>query len=566
MAGAELARSATEQPHVDMDSSHAGPASVGVSTGPVHRASMRPVWDHRHSIATERSLVYVHTLDSEILLRKDPEIDRTAVRIKTHHDRAPDVGIGILISMPSYRAAGEAPEMIEYRGEYLGHGQSKTAFELNCPDAMFHGYVLKVAKSNDMEPAVFMEAAPLGLTTGIYYNCDGVDADTGHRFHCWITDRTIPLDELCRYEIAVKSRCSLAAFYCMLSAAQHGLFLSDCHFYNFGVRLSETATEHLVRIIDAGSRGIDRERLWAKSRINKVVMHKFWKACDEVSASYDQLKNMWWNSWDVKHCLQRATQEWQNWPILTDVQESTNAIWQAMIAKDSFRRSTAHSNSAYKMMELVGRFTAEQQWSRECFWTCYRAVQSIPENSKLSPEEYNILDELYSRITTSRARDAELHDVMMFWRRLDKYRERECQRMMQDTQDQPVTPDQAFEMLESFKHNELWYDLTWQQRQRTPSKQHATLNAILHRRAGWTHAARAIMEYGLPKLEQPAQPDDATEHINALGQFARDMAKWLVNFASSMHAYRQTADYQKNYQRSMTALRKRTRRDSEDSR
>ena len=30
-------------------------------------------------------------------------------------------------------------------------------------------------------------------------------------------------------------------------------------------------------------------------------------------------------------------------------------------------------------------------------------------------------------------------------------------------------------------------------------------------------SAKAIMEYGLPKLEQPAQPDDATEHINALG-------------------------------------------------
>lgn len=539
MAGAELARSATEQPHVDMD--------------------------HKHRIATERSLADGHMLDPEIVLRKDPEKARSAVRIKDHHPRAPDVGIGILISMPSYGAGGEAPEMIEYRGEYLGHGQSKTAFELNCPGAMFHGNVLKVAKSNDMEPSVFMEAAPLGLTTGIYYNCDGVDADSGHRFHCWITDRTIPLDELCRDESAVKSRCSLAAFYCILRAAQHGLYLSDCHFFNFGVHLSETATEHLVVIIDAGSKGIDCERLWAKSHINTKVMHKFWTACDEVSASCEKLKDMWRTpGWDVKHCLQRATQEWQNCPILTDVQESTNAIWQAMIAKDSFRRSTAHSKSAYKMMELVGRFTAEEQWSAACFWACYRASQEL--QSELFSEEYNILDELYSRITNSRAGDAELHDVMMFWGRLHKYRERECQRMMQDTQDQPVTPDQAFEMLARFQNNELWYDLTWQQRQSKTTKQHATLNAILHRKAGWTHAARAIMQYGLPKLEQPAQPDDATEHINALGQFARDMAKWLVNFASSMYAYRQTDDYQKNYQTSMTALKKRTRRDSEDSR
>ena len=35
-----------------------------------------------------------------------------------------------------------------------------------------------------------------------------------------------------------------------------------------------------------------------------------------------------------------------------------------------------------------------------------------------------------------------------------------------------------------------------------------------------THAAKAIMQYGKPKLARPAQPNDATEHINALGQFA----------------------------------------------
>ena len=117
--------------------------------------------------ATEHSRAGSRVLDPEIVLQKDPELDPTAVRIKTHHSRTPDVGIGILISIPSDRAGGEATEMTEYRGEYLGHGQSKTAFELNCPGAMFHGRVLKVAKANDMEPSVFMEAAQVGLTTSI---------------------------------------------------------------------------------------------------------------------------------------------------------------------------------------------------------------------------------------------------------------------------------------------------------------------------------------------------------------------------------------------------------------
>ena len=155
---------------------------------------------------------------------------------------------------------------------------------------------------------------------------------------------------------------------------------------------------------------------------------------------------------------------------------------------------------------------------------------------------------------------------MMFWGELNEYREQQCRRMWWSTEDQAVTPEQASNMLEKFKYYQLWYELTPQQQLSKPSKLHSTYNTILNKRAGWTHAARAIMEYGLPKLEQPAEPDDATEHINALGQFARDMAKWLVNFASRMHAYRQTDEYQKNYQTSMTALRKRTRRDSEDSR
>ena len=81
--------------------------------------------------------------------------------------------------------------MIEYYGEYLGHGHSKTAFELNCAGARFHGKVLKVAKANDMEPSVFIEAAQVGLTTSILYNCYGVDAESGHRYHCWITDLSL---------------------------------------------------------------------------------------------------------------------------------------------------------------------------------------------------------------------------------------------------------------------------------------------------------------------------------------------------------------------------------------
>lgn len=110
-------------------------------------------------------------------------------------------------------------------------------------------------------------------------------------------------------------------------------------------------------------------------------------------------------------------------------------------------------------------------------------------------------------------------------------------------------------MVENFKYYELWKDLTWKQRQSKHWR--STVNTILHKRAGWTHAAKAIMQYGLPRLEQPVQPEDATEQIKRLGEFARDMAQWLINFAKDMHTYMQTPGYEKNYQASMVALKRR---------
>ena len=50
------------------------------------------------------------------------------------------------------------------------------------------------------------------------------------------------------------------------------------------------------------------------------------------------------------------------------------------------------------------------------------------------------------------------------------------------------------------------------------------------------------------------------EQINALGQFAQDMAKRLENIASIIHAYKQTDEYQKNYDTSVGALEKRKAR------
>ena len=451
---------------------------------------------------------------------------------KLKHSRKPDIGIGIRASILGS----------EYYGEYEGHGQSKTAFELHCPGAKFHGKMMKVAKKYDMEPAVFMEASTNGLTTSILYNCYGIDVDTGHIYHCWITDRTIPLDKFCQNQESDKSRCSLATFCCILRAAMHGLYLSDCHFYNFGILLTENATEHLVVIIDAGSRGILRDERWKKSAINNLIMKKFWKWCKQECATNIIIEKMWQQN-TIEQCLETATAAWQSWPFLTEARESSCAIYHARLAKNALCRSQARSTSAYKLMELVGQCKAEDQWNERFALVCYRESEKL--YSTLFSEQSDILNELYERITRSRD-----EDVMVFWKRLDEYRER----MLQSSEERSVTPQQALDMLASFKYNELWYELTWQQQQ--SKRYRSVLNKIVHDKAGWTHAAKAVMEYGLPKLDKAKQLDDATEHIDALGEFAQDLAKWLQRFSSSMRALRQTDEYQKNYQTSIEALQK----------
>ena len=129
---------------------------------------------------------------------RNPEIQIRKVITATEHDqdwrachtRTPDIGIGIEVIIPR-----ETARDVVYYGEYLGHGQSKTAFELHCPGEYFHGNILKVAQAtNDMEPHVFVQASALGLTTPILYNCTGRDGTK--QYHCWITERATEIDLL----------------------------------------------------------------------------------------------------------------------------------------------------------------------------------------------------------------------------------------------------------------------------------------------------------------------------------------------------------------------------------
>ena len=135
----------------------------------------------------------------------------------------------------------------------------------------------------------------------------------------------------------------------------------------------------------------------------------------------------------------------------------------AMAAKKKFRASTANATSLYKIMELVGRFTAKDQWNAACALICYRASEKL--QSELFSEQSHILDELYQRITETRTEEEALQDVMTFWGRLNEYRERECRDMLHSSKEQSVTPCQASHMVDNFKYYQLWHELPWEQRQ-----------------------------------------------------------------------------------------------------
>ena len=458
----------------------------------------------------------------------------------------PDVGTGVLVSMPRGKA-GTGKEREDYYGIYLGHGQSKTAYELisiSKERARFDGKVLKVAAKPDKEPSVCREACHFGVTTSILYEAEGVDESSGKHFHSWIVDRCIPLDELCRYEETRKSACSLAAFCCLLRAAEHGLYLSDCHFCNFGLMVTEDGTQHAVVIIDVGSRGIARGERWIKSEMTTRVMRKFWAHCRVESATNAKIEQIYNKHHRLDSCLEEARKLWQIWPYVTRKARSSFSLWEEMRDREAAQRARVNASSAFKIVRIVGQWTAAEKWDNAHAFVCYRAASTT---KNLSAEEEEMLRELYDRMTLKTGDEEHAKNVVAFWGRLSEYRSRR----LQSREDEPTT------LIESFKRNELWNELRPEQQQ--SNKWRSPAHTILHNNAGWTQAARAIMKYGLPQLEEPENPTDATEHIKALGQFVENLAWWLKAFAADMLRYKQTPKYRKEYDASMAAMGKRRR-------
>ena len=121
-------------------------------------------------------------------------------------------------------------------------------------------------------------------------------------------------------------------------------------------------TEHHVVIIDAGSRGIE-EREWPKGEVKIKVMKKFWDRCSEELATSPEIKQIWRKYDTLEPCLQEATELWKTWPWIGRLGKSSAAIAQAMSDRDASQRAMAQATSAFKIIAIVGRWTAAEEWN-----------------------------------------------------------------------------------------------------------------------------------------------------------------------------------------------------------
>ena len=130
-------------------------------------------------------------------------------------------------------------------------------------------------------------------------------------------------------------------------------------------------------------------------------------------------------------------------------------------------------------MEMIGRSACRGQWNNELSVACYRAAEQL--RVTLQPVEAEVLEELYSRITTSRDED-NVRAVMDTWASLQQYRKQWLAKQLRHTGTHMLTHKEVTEVTDSYKWDVIWYELTEQQKGK---KWQSTANAILHKTNGW---------------------------------------------------------------------------------
>ena len=213
------------------------------------------------------------------------------------------------------------------------------------------------------------------------------------RYHCWITEPTIPLDEFARDSAADKQQCTLGAFICVLRAAMRGLRLSDCALFNFGVRCNDSS----VVIINAGSYGINSNQQWSKGDVNRMIMKQFWQNAKKAQAANPQLKQLWQEHHQLQECLDAAEALWAQQPNLRHATQSVQDTAALLTAREQHELLDNQSTGACKLVALVGKHQCNGEWSFGRTKACWRAAVRL--NTQLGQAQLGIVEELCSRVT-----------------------------------------------------------------------------------------------------------------------------------------------------------------------
>ena len=483
------------------------------------------------------------------------------IKLKRNHDRYPDIGLRIRVSMP-YEDSPDVASMQykDYIGEYCGHGQSKTAFILNGPSGdPFCGKILKVASHEDREPSVFtqMEMRCPGSTLKIFYNALG--SDGAQVYYCWITDRTIPLDQLLDWKIPIHAEtCILAVLLCTARLALAGLRLSDCGFFNFGV-LVDDADHHTVVCIDAGSYDLAEPGAIIKSTFNEQVAKKIWKKAKGYKVNIKRLQNLWWQQPLTDNCALKAAitvlqTEWMKHPYVSTDKKVTLQLERDLNGEVLREKMNLMGSPAFKAIHAIAsHFAGErnEEVGRECFAAAEETRRKLDQN------EWEYCQELHSRITMKNAPWAgkeieliertpkEFKEGMEEWRRLKEFR------------DSKFEPGRQIPEALAWKTLYHYIDqkCELEEEQNTNKRKRKILHAILHQKLLYKLAAVAILQVDMPMPgtqidfhgEEPlGQRTPFGEVINPKVKYATEMGQWLICFARLVKTRREKDEYKSN--------------------
>ena len=482
------------------------------------------------------------------------------IKHQNNQTRNPDVGLRISVSMTHGDGSDGARIRTTYIGEYWGHGKSKTAFILNGPSGdPFNGKILKVALACDTEPSVFgeMETRCPGSTLRILYNAHGYDGEQW--YYCWITDRTIPLDQLMNSGLPVdRERCVLAVLMLTSRCGLAGLRLSDCGFFNFGA-LVDKADAHTVVCIDAGSYDLAEPGAIKKSTFNEQVAHKIWKKAKGYKVNIKRLQNLWWQQPLTDNCALKATitvlqTEWMKHPYVSIDKKVTLQLERDLNGEVLREKTNLMGSPAFKAIHAIASHCAgerNEEVGRECFAAAERTRR------ELDPNEWEYCQELHSRITMKNAPWA-AKEIELIERTPEEFKEgMEEWRRLKEFRDSKFEPGRQIPEALAWKTLYHYIDqkCELEEEQNTNKRKRKILHAILHQKLLYKLAAVAILQVDMPMPgtqidfhgEEPlGQRTPFGEVINPKVKYATEMGQWLICFARLVKTRREKDEYKSN--------------------